>query len=73
MIVAQSEKVWICVSVQLNHSAVHLKLTLQYKSTTLQCEIKIELEKLVAYYKKHPPHDQKGDTALPEGCSAYRV
>lgn len=45
MIVVQSEKEWICVSVQLNHFAALLKLTLQYKSTTLQYEIKIELKK----------------------------
>ena len=45
MIVVHSEKEWICVSVQLNHFAVHLKLTLQYKSTMLQYEEKIELKK----------------------------
>lgn len=80
MIVVQSEKEWICVSVQLNHFAALLKLTLQYKSTTLQYEIKIELkkkkEKLVAYYKKHPPRIRRGTLlsqrgALHTGCDTH--
>ena len=36
----ESEKEWIYVYVQLNHFAVHLKLTQHCKSTILQYKIK---------------------------------
>ena len=64
MIVVHSEKEWICVSVQLNHFAVHLKLTLQYKSTMLQYEVKIELKKIKTGSKRTiksiPPGSEGG-------------
>ena len=66
----------MCVSVQLNHFAVHLKLTLQYKSTTLQYEVKIELKKIKTGSKrtiKSIPPGSEGGHALPEGCSAHQV
>ena len=61
---------------QPSHFAVHLKLTLQYESTTLQCETKIQLEKLVACYKKHPPTIRRGTLlsqsgVLHTGCDTH--
>lgn len=70
MIVVQSEKEWICVSVQLNHFAALLKLTLQYKSTILQYEIKIELKKKKKNWQhtiKSIPPGSEGGHCSPRG------
>ena len=42
----ESEKEWIYVYVQLNHFAIHVKLTQHCKSTILQYKIKIKLKKI---------------------------
>ena len=42
----ESEKEWIYAYVQLNHLAVHLKLTQHCKSTILQYKIKIKFKKI---------------------------
>ena len=67
----ESEKEWIYVYVQLNHSATHLKLTQHCKSTIIQHKIKFrKIKRIAANFPNWGKETKHPDPGNPESSKS---